>query len=120
MKIFKGERGSGKTTKAIEVAYLTNSILLVHSKIIVPDVQAKADYFLKETYGAPSGSIKVVWVMDYLNRSPGLRYEQTGVVIDELDIVLRQIFAQKAVPSNVVFSTVTSDSPIKVMWFENP
>ena len=109
MKILNGERGSGKTTKAIECAYHTNSLLIVPNRQTAGYIQAKANSHLKEKFGAEPGTVTVMSIYDVVNgKFRGLSGIK-GVVIDELDWVVDAILGQFGLPDKVYLATRTGE-----------
>lgn len=109
MKILNSERGSGKTTKAIECAYYTNSLLIVPNRQTAGYIQEKANSHLKEKFGAEHGTVTVMSIYDIVNgKSKGLSGIK-GVVIDELDWVVDAILGQFGLPEKVYLATRTGE-----------
>lgn len=92
MLIHAGSRKSGKTEKAIIMANSTKSLLIVQSSVMadyVKKMAQKMGYF-----------VDVISVKEYFN-NPGF-YKNRTLVIDEIDIVLKEVFG-----TNVVMATTT-------------
>lgn len=84
MIIYANSRKSGKTTEAIKLAASTHSVLVVANREMAHFVERQAE---KMNY-----PVQAVSAEDFFN--PRNRYgrEKVSVVIDELDIVLRNLF----------------------------
>lgn len=80
MKMILGNRGSGKTTKAIATAYANNAILIVGGSRQAKAIKAKAEQI--------GMNIEVVGMPTYLEGIKNDKYLGKPVVIDELDYVL--------------------------------
>ena len=104
VKIFEGNRRSGKTTKAIDCAYLTDSLLVIPATQSVGLIRDQADEYLARTYGAKPRAIGIVSVRDVLNNH--LRGKNVkNVVIDELDWTLDSVLHHSGVNANVLLAT---------------
>ena len=118
MKILQGERCSGKTTRAIDCAYLTDSLLIVPTDKTVGLVNSQADEYLSRMYGANKGAIKVVGIGDVLKgRCTGKPVN--GVVIDELDWTIRSALRHSGISANVLLATRTSDGCDRQFTLQN-
>lgn len=108
MKIFEGDRGSGKTTKAIDCAYLTGSLLVVPTDRNADFVKVKADEYLSRTYGANKGALRIACIGDILK---GMYRGKSvnGVVIDELDWTIDSALQYGGINANILLVTRTSD-----------
>lgn len=108
MKIFEGDRCSGKTTKAIDCAYLTESLLVVPTDRNADLVKVQADEYLSRTYGANKGALKITCIGDILK---GMYRGKSvnSVVIDELDWTIRSALQYGGINANILLATRTSD-----------
>jgi hypothetical protein len=96
MIIYANSRQSGKTTRAIRMASSTGSVLLVPNKAMASYTKRYADEL-----GYP------VEIITYKDLQKNIRYggkflKGTKVVIDELDMVLRELFGV-----DVIMATTT-------------
>jgi len=98
MIIYAGNRRSAKTTKAIELAYSTDSLLIVAN-----DTSVKATFDQSVAMKCP---ISVVSANSYFKSDEFNRHRRYGgletrnVIIDDLDIILNKLFG-----CNVVMAT---------------
>ena len=108
MKILQGDRRSGKTTKAIDCAYLTDSLMVVPTHAALELANSQADEYLSKTYGVNKGEINVTCIGDVLKGAYRGK-SVNGVVIDELDWTIRSALQHGGINANVLLATRTSD-----------
>lgn len=103
MIIYANSRQSGKTTRAIKLASSTGSVLLVPNKVMASYTKRYADEL-----GYP------VEVITYKDLQKSLRYggkflKGTKVVIDELDMVLRDLFGLDVIMATTTGTNLDGD-----------
>lgn len=108
MRRFFGDRGSGKTTRAIEAAYWTGAAIIVPCMGQKRTVAEAAKKYLEEKYGKGQGDVQVFYIGE-IERVKPIR----NVVIDEASWCLRQLLESRY-GMNVL---LTTDGPNEIPDF---